>query len=75
MTHDRLIARFRKGAGWSYNVGGILYLSPRQAQDLLVDQYGLDFRTAREKLQAARAGRIITLDHHRDRPVRQEVNA
>lgn len=74
MTGNRMIARFCKGRGWTYNVGGDDRMGPKTTAEILHFVYGLDFKTAREKMTHARNGAVVSLPEPR-RPARQEVNA
>lgn len=74
MTGNRMIARFCKGRGWTYNVGPNDRLGPETTKDLLHVVYGLDFRTAREKMTHARNGAVVSLPEPK-RPAREVVNA
>jgi len=56
-----MIARFTKGRGWTYNVGGVTSLGPKTTQDLLVHVYGVGFHETREKMQHARSGAVVSL--------------
>ena len=74
MTGHRMIARFTKGRGWTYNIGGEVGFGPKIAQDLLIHVYGLRGCEAREKLAHARNGSVVSLGEPL-RPAREEVNA
>lgn len=74
MTGNRMIARFCKGRGWTYNVGGEDRLGPETTKDLLRVVYGLGFHEVREKMLAARNGAVVSLPEPR-RPAREEVSA
>ena len=69
MTGNRMIARFCKGRGWTYNIGGTTGLGPKSTAEVLHFTYGYTFSEAREKMQHARNGSIVNL------PVREGVSA
>jgi hypothetical protein len=61
MTGERMIARFVKGRGWTYNIGHRVDVFPKAARDTLVHVYGLRPSEAGEKMQHARAGKPVAL--------------
>jgi hypothetical protein len=50
MTGERMIARFVKGRGWTYNIGHRVDVYPKAARDTLVVVYGLRPAEAAEKM-------------------------